>query len=45
MEEHLAEPTENDVKTLARDKERMAIIPERLSDISWFMRALAEPIA
>jgi REP element-mobilizing transposase RayT len=45
LEEHLAEPTENDVKMLVRDKERMALVRERLSDISWFMRALAEPIA
>jgi REP element-mobilizing transposase RayT len=45
LEEHLAEPTENDVKTLVRDKERLALIRGRLSDISWFMRALAEPIA
>ncbi|MEM8672206.1 MAG: hypothetical protein AAGG48_32120, partial [Planctomycetota bacterium] len=45
LEEHLAEPTENDVKTLSRDKERIAEIRRRLSDISWFMRALSEPIA
>ena len=45
IEEHLAEPTENDVKTLFADKERLARIRGRLSDISWFMRALAEPIA
>ena len=45
LEEYLAEPTENDVKTLARDKERLAEVRRRLSDISWFMRALAEPIA
>jgi REP element-mobilizing transposase RayT len=45
LEEHLAEPTENDVKTLVRDKERLAEVRSRLSDISWFMRALAEPIA
>ncbi|TWT94953.1 transposase [Neorhodopirellula pilleata] len=45
MEEHLAEPTENDVKTLARDKERLAEVRRRLSDVSWFMRALSEPIA
>ncbi|MFK8113106.1 MAG: transposase, partial [Rubripirellula sp.] len=45
LEEHLAEPTENDVKTLVRDKERLAEVRKRLSDISWFMRALAEPIA
>jgi hypothetical protein len=45
LEEHLAEPTENDVNMLCRDKERLAEIRGRLSDISWFMRALAEPIA
>ncbi|MEM9366900.1 MAG: hypothetical protein AAGD07_12975 [Planctomycetota bacterium] len=45
LEEHLAEPTENDVKRLVQDKERLAEIRRRLSDISWFMRALAEPIA
>ena len=45
LEEHLAEPTENDVKTLCRDKQRLAEIRNRLSDVSWFMRALAEPIA
>ncbi len=45
LEEHLAEPTENDVKALCDDKERLAQVRQRLSDISWFMRALAEPIA
>jgi len=45
MEEHLADPTDNDVKTLAGDAERMTEIRGRLSDISWFMRSLAEPIA
>ncbi|WP_182871507.1 hypothetical protein, partial [Stieleria mannarensis] len=45
LEEHLAEPTENDVATLARDKERITEIRRRLSDLSWFMRALSEPIA
>jgi REP element-mobilizing transposase RayT len=45
LEEHLAEPTENDVQTLCRDKERITEIRKRLSDISWFMRALSEPIA
>lgn len=45
MEEHLAEPTEHEVKTLAGDAERITEIRQRLSDISWFMRSLAEPIA
>ena len=45
LEEHLAEPTQNDVQTLCRDRERLAEVRRRLSDISWFMRALSEPIA
>lgn len=45
LEEHLAEPTENDVKMLVQNPERLAEIRRRLADISWFMRALAEPIA
>jgi REP element-mobilizing transposase RayT len=45
LEEHLAEPTENDVNMLVNQPERLTLIRERLSDISWFMRALSEPIA
>jgi hypothetical protein len=45
LEEHLAEPTENDVNMLVNQPERLAIIRERMSDVSWFMRALSEPIA
>jgi len=43
--EHLAEPTESDVQMLVNQPERLAVIRERLSDVSWFMRALSEPIA
>ncbi len=45
MEEHLAEPTEHEVKVLAANAERIAEIRQRMSDISWFMRSLAEPIS
>jgi len=45
LEEHLAEPTESDVQMLVNQPERLAVIRERLSDISWFMRASSEPIA
>jgi hypothetical protein len=45
IEEHLGEPTDNDVEMLVRDKDRLAEVRKRLSDISWFMRALSEPIA
>lgn len=45
LEEQLAEPTDVAVQTLAGNAEAIAKVRQRLSDISWFMRALAEPIA
>ncbi len=42
---HLAQPTEIQVYTLANNPTEIKKIRRRLSDISWFMRALAEPIA
>jgi REP element-mobilizing transposase RayT len=45
LDEYLGEPTVNDVDTLARDEKRIELIRTRLSDISWFMRSVSEPIA
>ncbi|MFN7292144.1 MAG: transposase [Pirellula sp.] len=45
IEEQLAEPSQIDVKRVLSDPDQLAMIRTRLSDISWFMRALAEPIA
>ncbi len=45
LDEQLAEPTDSDVNRLAADVERISVLRRRLSDISWFMRALSEPIA
>jgi REP element-mobilizing transposase RayT len=45
MDEQLADPTDNKVDALARDKPRLAQIRSRLSNPSWFMKALCEPIA
>lgn len=45
LDEQLAEPTESDVKMLAGSAGRIKEIRSRLCDISWFMRALSEPIA
>lgn len=45
IDEHLAQPTLSDVEALCADKTRMKVVRTRLSDPSWFMRALCEPIA
>ena len=45
IDEQLGDPTTQDVDTLANDPQRIATVRERLSDISWFMKALSEPIA
>ncbi len=42
---HLAQPTEIQVQTLANNPTEIKRIRRCLSDISWFMRALAEPVA
>lgn len=45
IEEQLGAPTEADVNKLVNDANRIAQLRVRLSDYSWFMRALSEPIA
>ena len=45
IDEQLADPTTNDVETLANNAERIQAIRMRLSNPSWFMKALCEPIA
>jgi hypothetical protein len=41
IEKHLAEPTENDVRMLVANRDNLELFRQRLSDISWFMRAAA----
>jgi len=45
IDEQLADPTTTDVEALANNTERIQEIRVRLSDPSWFMKALCEPIA
>ncbi len=45
LEEFLGEPTKQDIANLAGNAKRLVELRKRLSDISWFMRSLCEPIA
>lgn len=45
IDEQLADPTTNDVETLAHNAERIQEIRTRLTNPSWFIKALCEPIA
>jgi REP element-mobilizing transposase RayT len=45
IDEQLADPTTNDVETLAHNSQRIQEIRTRLTNPSWFMKALCEPIA
>ena len=45
IDEQLADPTTTDVEALADNAERIQEIRVRLSNPSWFMKALCEPIA
>ncbi len=45
IDEHLGQPTVSDVEALCADANRLKTIRIRLSDPSWFMKALCEPIA
>lgn len=45
IDEQLADPTTADVEALANNAERIQEIRVRLSNPSWFMKALCEPIA
>jgi hypothetical protein len=44
-QEQLESPTTSDVQSLANDSERLAVVRSRLSDLSWFMKSIAEPIS
>jgi len=45
VDEFLGQPTESQIEAMVRDGAKMEAIRERLSNPSWFMRALSEPIA
>ena len=45
LEEHLGEPTDADLEQVLNTPGRVALLRKRLSDVSWFMKSLSEPIA
>jgi hypothetical protein len=45
VDEFLGQPTRSSIDALVHDQARLAEVRMRLSNPSWFMRALAEPIA
>ncbi|MEQ1905567.1 MAG: hypothetical protein ABL888_15365 [Pirellulaceae bacterium] len=45
LDEYLGQPTENDIESLAADTKSLKNIRIRLTDITWFMRSVSEPIA
>jgi REP element-mobilizing transposase RayT len=45
VDEFLGQPTQSQIDALVGDRDRMAVVRERFSNPSWFMRALSEPIA
>jgi hypothetical protein len=42
---HPAEPTDSELTMITADPDRLAQVRARLSNLSWFMRCLVEPIA
>lgn len=45
IDQDLGVPSKHDIETLASDLERIQVLRIRLSDPSWYMKALSEPIA
>ncbi len=44
-EQHLGEPTKEQIQGLLANKKLLRKVRKRMSDISWFMRSVSEPIA
>lgn len=45
LEEYLGDPTKADIAMIVGNAKKLKEIRRRLSDVSWFMKSLAEPIA